>query len=126
MRTGGQVGNFCFSYIGCEGLVDVGDAVFDVLGIALGEHLDRAVVEVADKPGELVTVGDSVCGEAKAHTLNAADEDYLFGNHCLAHCISYVVLRGRADPGTQRNMVTENFCGFKTILTRCNLCRRAD
>jgi len=75
-------------------------------------------MEVADKPGELVAIGDSVCGEAKAHPLNAPDEDYLFGNHCLVHRISYVVLRGRTKPGTQRNMVTENFCGLKTIPTR--------
>jgi hypothetical protein len=71
----------------------------------------------------LVMVGYSVCGEAKAHTLNAPDEDYLFGNHCLERRISYFVCRimwpGRGRHATQYG--TENSCGFKTILTRYNV-----
>jgi hypothetical protein len=63
--------------------LDVLDAIVNVVGSALGEHFDRAVRQVADEAGKLVTAGHPVSGKAKSDTLDPADEYYVPGNHFL-------------------------------------------
>ena len=43
--------DFGFSYVTGKRLIYVGKAMGDVIGAALGEHLNRAVRQVADKAG---------------------------------------------------------------------------
>jgi len=75
--------DFGFSYIAGKGFFDVSDAMGDVVGGALGKHLHSAARAVADKAGQLVAVGYTKSGEAKADTLDSAGENYMFGG--LAH-----------------------------------------
>lgn len=43
--------DFRFSYVTGKRFIYVGKAMGDVTGVALGEHLNRAVRQVADKAG---------------------------------------------------------------------------
>ncbi len=45
---------------------------------ALKQHLDFAVVSIADKARQLIAAGDFSCREAKTDTLNAPAEKYMF------------------------------------------------
>ncbi len=53
----GDFFDFGFSYIAGKGFFDVSDASSNVIGGALGQHLDSAIGAVADKAGQLMTVG---------------------------------------------------------------------
>ena len=72
--------DFCIFYVVCQGLLNVVNAVFDILRLTLGDHLYMAVWEVADKACEGVTVGDAKGGKTKANALDAAGENYMFGD----------------------------------------------
>jgi len=73
-----------FSYVTGKRFIYVGKAMGDVIKAALGEHLNRAVWQVADKAGQPMTIRNVGRGEAKANALNPPHEDYMFGNpvHC--------------------------------------------
>ena len=84
--------DICFSDITLERFLDVLNAVGDVIRVALSNHLDGAIGEIAYRAGELMSVGDTLSGEATAVTggceaeadaLDLASENYMFG--CLAH-----------------------------------------
>ena len=64
-----------------QGFLNISYAIIYIFSRSLGEHLDRAVCEVADVAGQPVATGHPVGREAKAHALNAADEDYVPCNH---------------------------------------------
>ena len=72
---------FDLSGVAGQAILDVSYAIVYVLSRTLGEHLDGAVREVADVAGQLVAAGHPVGGEAKAHTLDPAGEDYMLCNH---------------------------------------------
>ena len=52
----------------------------DVVGVALCEHLNRAVRQITDKARQPMTIGDVGRGEAKANALHPPDENYMFGS----------------------------------------------
>ena len=64
-----------------QAILNISYAIIYVLSRSLGEHLDGAVWEVADVAGQLVAAGHPVGGEAKAHALDPAGEDYVFCNY---------------------------------------------
>jgi len=68
-----------FTYIVAEVVVYVGDAVFDIFGGALGEHLNSAILQITNKAGETMTVCNTICRKAKANALHVAIEDYMSG-----------------------------------------------
>ena len=74
--------------VAAEVVIDLLQAALDVFGFALGEHFDGSIRQVADKAGELMAVGDSMCGVAKADALHLTDEDYVSGS--LVHFKSFV------------------------------------
>ena len=80
-RVGGDFLGVHFPYVAGIIFFDVLDAVVNVVGRALSEHLDGAVRHVADETRELVAVGHSVSGEAKTDALDPPDEYYVPGNH---------------------------------------------
>ena len=84
----GDFFDFGFSYIAGEGFFDVSDAIVYIRIRALGKHLDSTIRTVADRTGQLMTVGYVKSSEAKADTLDSADENYMFG--CLAHFPLYI------------------------------------
>jgi len=47
--------------------------------MALNEHLNSAVRQVADPASQFITVGYVKSGKAKANTLDSASENYMFG-----------------------------------------------
>ncbi len=72
--------DFRFSYVTGKRFIYVRKAMVDVIGAALGEHLNRAVRQVADKAGQPITIGNVGRGEAKANALNPTYEYYMFGS----------------------------------------------
>ena len=84
----GDFFDFGFSYIAGEGFFDVSDAIVYIRIRARGEHFYSTIRTVADRTGQLMTVGYVKSGEAKADTLDSADENYMFG--CLAHFPLYI------------------------------------
>ena len=82
--------DFGFSDITSEGIPDVPEAMVNVVGSTLGEHLNGSVKEVANPAGQRITIGYLVNGEAKTNALNTACENDTFCG--LAHS-SYRVLR---------------------------------
>jgi hypothetical protein len=95
--VGGDLLGFGFSDMAFEGPVDVGDAVVDIIGRALGDHLDSAVRKIADAAGQVVAPGDIVNCEAESDALDPAYKDYTFcGLAHFSYCvyrIAYCVLR---------------------------------
>ena len=88
MGVDGDFFDFGFSYIAGKGLLYFSDAIVYIRIRALGKHPDSTIMTVADKTGQLMTVGCVKSGEAKADTLDSADENYMFGT--LAHLPLYV------------------------------------
>jgi len=77
---------------GKRGFYFVNTSVY-IFGFSLGEHLNAAIRQVADKAGQLMSIGNPVSGEAKADALHLAGKDYVFGG--LVHIrISWFVIRG--------------------------------
>jgi len=70
-------------YIAGERILYLADTSIDIVGCSLCEHFHRSIRQVADEAGQPIAAGHMVCGEAKAHPLNMATENYMFGN--LAH-----------------------------------------
>ena len=75
----GQVGGLGVADVAGEGGLDVPEAGVDLFAGALDEHLDGAVGAVADEAGDIVAAGDAVRGVAKAHALDVAAENDVFG-----------------------------------------------
>jgi len=48
--------------------------------MALNNHLNSAVRQVAGPAGQFITIGCIKSGEAKANTLDSASENYMFGS----------------------------------------------
>jgi len=91
----GDFFDFGFPYIAGKGILDVPDAIGNIVGRALGEHFNGALRCVADKAGQLIAIGYTKSGEAKADTLDLADKNYMFSGH-FSYCvlrIAYIVLR---------------------------------
>ena len=96
---------------------DVLYAIVNVVGRALGEHFDRAVRQVADETGKLVTVGHSVSGKAKSDALDPPDEFYVPGNHFL---MDYLLFLGNNRLNND-GMLIDTICSYKrTILPACS------
>ena len=68
----------CFSEAAFVNTFDIADAIINILGRALGDHFDGAVMYVADMACEVMAVGIIQSGEAKAHSLDATCENYLY------------------------------------------------
>ena len=83
VRIDGNIFDLCLADIAGKGIFNIFDAVINVLGVTLGEHLDGAVRQVADISFELIEPGDPVGGESKADSLYTANENDMFGNHSL-------------------------------------------
>lgn len=80
-RICGGLFDFGFKYVAAEGIFHIADAIADVFGGALDEHLDGAVRKVADKAGQLVAMSDTMSREAKADALDMSDKDYVLSRH---------------------------------------------
>ena len=75
--------NDAVSYIAGKGILYLADTSIDIVWRSLCEHFDRSIRQVADKARQPIAAGYVVNGEAKAHALNVARKNYMFGN--LAH-----------------------------------------
>jgi hypothetical protein len=73
-------------HVARKSFFDVPYTVFNALGGALGEHLDGAIRQIADKTGQVMTVGYPVGGEPKTDALNVTREYDMFGNHFPTDC----------------------------------------
>jgi hypothetical protein len=62
-----------------------------VIGIALGDHLDGTIGQVADPPHQSITVRYIMSREAKADSLHSAAKNYVFCG--LTHCSLYTNLK---------------------------------
>lgn len=80
--------DFGLSNISGEGFFDVSDANVYIRIRTLGKHFYGTIRTVADKTGQFMTVGYMKSSEAKADTLDSADENYMFGT--LAHLQLYI------------------------------------
>ena len=88
LGVNGYFFDLCISYVAGKGALYFPDTVVNICIRALGEHFYSTIMTVADKAGQLMTVGYVKSGEAKADTLDSADENYMFG--CLAHLPLYI------------------------------------
>ena len=110
---------FHFSYIAGIILFDVSYAVINIISGALGEHLDGAVREVADKTGKLMAISHPVSGKAKTDALNPADEDDVSGNHFLMDYSSF--LSNDRLTNNNNDMLIDAISSHKrTILSSCS------
>ena len=80
-RIGRDFHGLDLSDVAGQAILNISYAIVYIFSRALGEHLDGAVWEVADVAGQLVAAGHPVGGEAKAHALDPAGEDYVFCNY---------------------------------------------
>ena len=69
-----------------EEVLDLPEAVVDILAWSLEEHLDRAVGEVPDEARDIVLLGDLAGRIVKTHALHVAPEDDVLGR--LLHACS--------------------------------------
>jgi hypothetical protein len=82
-RIGGDFLNVHFPDMAGIICFDILYAIVNVFSRALGEQLNAAVRQIADKTGELMAMGHPVSGKAKADALNSTRENDVSGNHFL-------------------------------------------
>jgi hypothetical protein len=70
-----------FSYIAGKFFLNLSYAIFNIFQSALGEHFDAAVRQIADESSEPMAISHPVSCEAKAHTLNTTDKNYMPCKH---------------------------------------------
>jgi len=75
---------------GKRGFYFVNTSVY-IFGFSLGKHLNAAIRQVADKAGQLMSIGNPVGGEAKADALHLAGENYMLGGLVHIRISSFVV-----------------------------------
>ena len=90
LGVGGYFFDFGVSDIAGEGIFYVPEAIVNIIGTALCEHLNNAVRHISDEAGQWITIGYPESGKAKADTLDIAGENYMFGY--LPHQ-AYLVLK---------------------------------
>ncbi len=83
LRIGGHIVDNDFSDVLWKTFLDVRYAVVDVLGGALGYHLDASIRQIADESRELMATGHPVGGKAKTDALNVTRKYDVFRNHFL-------------------------------------------
>jgi hypothetical protein len=71
--------DFAVAYVAGEDGFDIFETAVYVAGIALCEHFDPAVGQVANEAGESEAAGDSMRGEPETDALDPAGEKYVFG-----------------------------------------------
>jgi len=76
-----------FSDIIANLLLDLADAIVNIVRGALNNHLDCAVSEVADRARQLMAIGRIENRKSKTNTLDIAEKNYMFGN--LTHYDRY-------------------------------------
>lgn len=62
-------------------LLNIADAVVNVFALALDNHFDRAVGQIADNARQSAAVGNIHRRESKADALDASDKNNMFCNH---------------------------------------------
>ena len=82
--------DFGVSDIAGERIFYVPEAIVNIIGTALREHLNNAVRHISDEAGQWITIGYPESGKTKADTMDLAGENYMFG--CLNHQ-AYLVLK---------------------------------
>jgi hypothetical protein len=82
-RVNGGFINFCIFDVTAKEFTNITDAVGYVISIALSNHLNCAIRQIADPPDQLITVRYIMSCEAKTDTLDSAAKNYVFGG--LAH-----------------------------------------
>jgi len=80
LRVAGSFFYLGFPNITVEIFVYVPNALINCLFSTLDKHLNCTIRKVADKACQSVTIGYVMCSEPKAHILNAADKNYMFGS----------------------------------------------
>ena len=75
--------DFRVAYITTKGLLDLPEAIIDIVGIALNHHFHGAVRQVADLAGQLTTICHAQGGKTETYTLNPSGKSYMFCG--LAH-----------------------------------------
>ena len=73
----------CLPDIAGKRILYLVDTSINVIWRSLREHFHGSIRQIADKAGQARAIGYMVSGEAKAHALNMAAKNYMFGN--LAH-----------------------------------------
>ena len=73
-------------------ILDILDAIINVIGCALGEHLDRTVRQVADESGELMSIGHPVSGKPKTDALDSPGKEHNVSLDGLGHSRSLLSL----------------------------------
>ncbi len=72
------MGGVCFSDAGGEAFFYVGEAIGDVLGVALDEQFHRVAGQVLYKAGQFVPHCDPMTGVSKANALDSTRENHMF------------------------------------------------
>jgi hypothetical protein len=79
--------DFSFSYVSGKRPLYILDAVVYLISRPLSNHLNTAIVAIADPAGQLTTIGCAKNNETKPYALNAAGKNYMSG--CLSHFAAY-------------------------------------